>query len=1160
MEMSPEQWGQVKDLYEAALEHDASQRAAFLQRNGTDEVIRKEVLRLLEEHDNVGSFLSTPPFVDHRVPTLQPEARFAPGEVLAERFRIISFIAAGGMGEVYEAEDLVLKDNLAIKTIRPEVLQQNNALARFKREVQLARKVTHPNICRVFDLFWHKRTEGESENVIVFVSMELLRGETLSERIRRAGRFTTAEALPLIQQIASGLDAAHRAEVVHRDLKPGNVILVPDPDNDHIRSVITDFGLALRTGVDANKSIDLTASHGMFGTPAYMAPEQIEGKEVTKQADIYALGLIIYEMVTGEHAFPADTPLASAAKRLSDSLVSPKRFAPELGDNWEQTIARCLRLEPNARYTSAMDVVRALSGDSSDSSAPLQIRVSPRYRRLARISFVLALLFVLAGTAFKFRSWFGKGHPASVHAARRPTVAVLGFKNLSGKPDVAWISPAVSQMLGTELSAGEQMRIIPSEQVAHTKIDLALTNEDTLSHDTLTRVRDNMGSDFVVLGSFLDMEGQVRIDLSLQDAVNGETVANISESGSEQQLPDLTTRAGERLRLKLGVAELSAFDEAHAKASQSSNLVAAKFYSEGLEKLHSFDASRAKDLLEQAVTKDPNYALAHAALAEAWRSLGYDKKSAEEAKKAMDLGGNLSRENRLTIEAQYRNSVHDSAHEADIYKSLFTFYPDNLEYGLLLARSQYFSAQWQEANSTLDALEQLNPDGDDPRIDFTRAAVSAATGDYKKALALAERVEFRAQQTGARRLAAQALQTQCSMLSRLGDPSKARAACDKSKTIFSDIGDYKAEAGVWGDIAFQSGNQGDDITGRMANERQIALLRQTQSDSGLAYAMTVAGELSADLGDYSKALKEYSEALDLYEKIGSQTGIISAYGNLGWVNALQGNLLAAMKNDEEGIALARKTNSKGEMDLWLGNYADALLDKGDVPSATKQLDEGFEINQQTGDKRVRIYLHTSRSRLLLAEGRFDESRREVEMAIKACQELNDEAGAEQRRLILAQLEIAENHPQTAVETLREAVSYFESKKDEATLIEARPILIEALLTMPLAYSKDEIGLLTRVEPNTRNASLRLNANLQIARARAALGDEKGGLDMLSKVISESRQLGYERLFLESRLARAKIELESGEVSKARPEIERVAKQAEAKGLKSISNKAHFLLK
>ena len=375
MARSADQWGRAKDRYEGALECDPKYRLAPPQRNGTDDTASEEVRRQLWEHEE--SSLSTVPFIDFRRPVNAPGNRFAPGEVLAERFRIVGFIAAGGMGEVYEAEDLTLKENLAIKTIRPEFLQQDQALARFIREVQLARRVTHPNVCRVFDLFWHKRLEGTRESAIVFVSMELLKGETLSQRIRRAGRFTAEEALPLINQIASGLQAAHRAGVVHRDLKPGNVILVPEREENQIRAVVTDFGLALRAGVEANKSVDLTATPGDFGTPAYMAPEQLEGKGVTKLADIYALGLIIYEMVTGTHAYPADTPLASAVKRLFYSIESPNRFAPQLGAQWEQAIIRCLKRDPCARFHSATDVTRALSVQASGAATPPQAGAYP---------------------------------------------------------------------------------------------------------------------------------------------------------------------------------------------------------------------------------------------------------------------------------------------------------------------------------------------------------------------------------------------------------------------------------------------------------------------------------------------------------------------------------------------------------------------------------------------------------------------------------------------------------------------------------------------------------------------------------------------------------------------------------------------------------------
>ncbi len=749
----------------------------------------------------------------------------------------------------------------------------------------------------------------------------------------------------------------------------------------------------------------------------------------------------------------------------------------------------------------------------------------------------------------------------SVPFTSRPAVALLGFKNLSGKSDAAWISPALSQMLGSQLSAGEHLLIIPSEQVTQGKIDLALPDESALGPETLSRVRDNLGSDYVVLGSFLDIDGQVRVDLSVQDTAKGETIYTLSDAGPDNKLPDVAARVGDRLRQKLGVAEASPLDAANAKAAQSSSLAATRLYSEGIEKLHSFDTAGARDLLEQAVSEDPNFALAHAALAEAWRSLGYHSKSVDEAKKAMDLSANLSRENRLAIEAQYRNSTGDKVREAEIYKSLFTFYPESLDYGLSLAKSQYYNGQWQEANTTLDALQQLKPpDGDNPRIDHVRSAVALASGDSTKALVLAERVELRASQRGARRLAAESLNIQCYLLSSLGDPAKAVAACDKARIIYSEIADKGGEAKVWGQLATLAGRRGDAVAGRNANERQIALLRKMEADAGLGYAMTVAGELSANTGDYSRARKEYGEALALYQKVGEQQGISSSYGNLGWVYSLEGNLAEAVKNEESAIAIKRQIKSKTELDLWLANLADVRVSQGDLPGARKHLDEGFEVNAQTQNKSYSMYLHACRARLLFVQATFEESRREAELALKLSQELNLETATEQKRLMLARLDVEENHPQAAAETLRKSLAYFASKKEQASQVEARAILMQALLAMPFADAKRELAALAKAVPETQDKAALLTANLQLARARAAFGDKKAASQLLTEVISPSQRMGYKLILLEAKLTLAEIELQPARNPASLAEIEQIAQQADALGLKLLVRKARAFLK
>jgi eukaryotic-like serine/threonine-protein kinase len=1159
---------QVKLFFDAALKINKDERARFLAENVADTSIRDGVEALLAEIDDsadnghLSDSVGFPPIpcsipdTDSTFEENRPlQRQFRTNDLLAGRFRVLRFLAAGGMGEIYEAEDLELKGTVALKCIAPNTLRNANAMARFRREVNLARKVTHPNVCRIYDIFRQTTGEEKSKQYIAFVSMELLSGETLAQRIRKKGRFTPEEALPIISQLAGGLEAAHRAGIVHRDFKPGNVMLVPDDKLGRERAVITDFGLALEAKLESHWTVDLTASHGIVGTPAYMAPEQLEGRQATPATDIYALGLVIFEMLTGVR--PSATAL-HISDMLNASFDQGTRVKPpnaESKDIWERAVTRCLQRDPKLRYSSALDVFRDLSCESPDSSSVSQQILHPERSLVVKAVTVLVLLFAVIAVGLQLRSWMTKGGLTKVHASRK-AVAVLGFKNLSGKADVAWISPSLSRMLQTELTAGDQLRVIPSERITQGKIDLSLTDEDSLSRETLARVWSNLGSEFVVLGTFLDMGGQLRIDLTLQNAVAGETITNISVTGPEQNLSELATNAGKSLRRTLGIADPLPDDAARNKASQSSSLRATKLYAEGLEKLHSYDSLAARELLQGAIEEDSNFAMAHAALAEAWRSLGYGDKSAAEAKKAMELSGNLSRENSMAIEAQYRNSRHENAQEADIYRSLFTFYPDNLEYGLSLGKSQYSSGQFQEANITLDILQGLpSPQGDDPRIDHLRSIVALDNGDYKKALVLAERVEARAQQRGARRMVAQALLNQCTLQSKLGDPAKATGACEKSRRIFSDIGDIGGETRVWGQIASQAANRGDARGGRIANDRQIALLRKIEDEGGLGWAMNVAGELSVDSGDYTRALDEYNETLKIYQKIGYQSGVISAYGNLGYVNALQGNLKDAVANDEQAIALIRQIKAKGEMDLLLDSLAEVFLDEGDVRDATKQLEEGFEVNSETGDKRIASYLHTARSKLLFAQGKLDESRREAELAIKACLERNDEQGAEERRLLLARLDIAENHHQDAIEALRKALSYFQSKKDEANEIAARAILIEALLGTPSKVSKQELMMLARVLPKTQNANLRLAANLQIARVRFALGDKKSSQELLTDVITESQSMGYESLLLEAKMVRAQIEIQTGHPSEGYTQMEQIAARAEANGLILIANKA-----
>src|SRR6266851_355878 len=337
----------------------------------------------------------------------------------------------------------------------------------------------------------------------------------------------------------------------------------------------------------------------------------------------------------------------------------------------------------------------------------------------------------------------GKGsHTAAAAVKPRRSFAVFGLKNLSGKPDEAWLSTALSEMLTTELAAGEQMRAVPGEKIAKAKIDLGLADADGYSPETLTKIRANLGSDVVVLGSYTALGEKsnrgIRVDLRLQDASTGDMITEVATTGTEDELFALVSRVGAHLRKELGVAAPSVAEAASVQASLPSNPEAARLYSEGLAKLRIFDALLARDLLREAVAADPSFSPSHSALALAWSTLGYDGKAREEARRAVSLSGRLSREEQLLVDAGYREVVKDWTAAAEKYRTLTALFPDNLDYGLHLLQAQIAVANTHEAEATLAALRRLpSPSRDDPRIDLAEANLGFQVADYKRTLTAA---------------------------------------------------------------------------------------------------------------------------------------------------------------------------------------------------------------------------------------------------------------------------------------------------------------------------------------------------------------------------------------------------------------------------------------
>ena len=355
--MTPELWQRLKPLYEAALEMPALERAGFVEEVcGSDVQLKKELENLLKAADDDRSYMDPPLFRLKDLVHMDGDV-LSEGQILLGRFQIVRHLGSGGMGEVYEARDRELQmGRVALKVIRRSIAQNPVMLSRFKEEAILARKVSGPNVCRIHEFYVTESRSGADCDA--FLTMEYLDGRTLSELIDATGPLPIREASEIALQLCEALRAIHEAGVIHRDLKPRNVMLVPGVSGEKV--VVMDFGLAHAVISDSETNETRHTQPGVvMGTPEYMAPEQFEGQEASPATDIYALGLVLYELVTGKRLFAASTPFAAAVRRGRRPEL-PSSVRHEIPSVWDDVIAKCLEYEPGSRFQSAREVIDEL--------------------------------------------------------------------------------------------------------------------------------------------------------------------------------------------------------------------------------------------------------------------------------------------------------------------------------------------------------------------------------------------------------------------------------------------------------------------------------------------------------------------------------------------------------------------------------------------------------------------------------------------------------------------------------------------------------------------------------------------------------------------------------------------------------------------------------
>jgi eukaryotic-like serine/threonine-protein kinase len=697
----------------------------------------------------------------------------------------------------------------------------------------------------------------------------------------------------------------------------------------------------------------------------------------------------------------------------------------------------------------------------------------------------------------------------------RRSVAVLGFRNLPAHTEDNWLSPAFSEMLNTELAANGALRMVPGEDVARVKRELPVPDEDSLAKATLERLRINSGADVVVLGSYTPLPGngdkRIRLDVRVQDTVRGETISEQSFTGSEGNLFELATQAGEALRQSLGIGAASPQASLQARAALPSNQEAVRFYTEGQERLWAFDYGHARDLLTKAVVADPGYPLAHAALADAWRHLGYASKARAEIERARALSGHLGPEDRLLIDGQYYATIQERTRAIDAYRQLFTQFPDNLDYGLRLANEQ----RWVNPEDALHTLEVLRhlplPSGDDPRIDYIEAR-AWINNDVVKARAAARRAVEKGTAQGSRLLVARAYGVLCG----IGGEDSTAQTCDHARKSYTAVGDRDNAARATNDFATFYYQQGD-------LDRSEAMLR---------------------------------DAIKVFREVGDLEGITTVSGNLGEMFLSRGNLTDAARALSDAIPGYKEMGDKDGVALTLADLAEVERRRGELEKARTGYRESRTIALEIDDKRAVAYAVAGAGVVFVDQGDLQAARKSYRESLALRKEIGDKQAVAETELALARLSIEEGHADDAETVIRKCKEQFHQDGQADDELAAAVALIDALLgqgkSVEAAKEKQANQGLAAKSTNQLN---RLQFDLVSVRVEMAIGHLMGLHAQLQRTLESARAHHLLGVELETQLGLAELKKKLGQRVEAQADLLALEKLARAKGFGLIAGKA-----
>ncbi|MGB0076524.1 MAG: tetratricopeptide repeat protein [Candidatus Sulfotelmatobacter sp.] len=1068
------------------------------------------------------------------------------GDVLGGRYEILQMLGEGGMGAVYKARDRELDRFVALKLIRPELAANPSILARFKQELLLSREVTHRNVIRIYDL-------GDADGV-KFITMEFVEGQDLRSLIQEKKKFPPEEAVELMQQVCRALEAAHTLGIIHRDLKPQNIMR-----DQTGRILVMDFGLARMVEGDG-----MTQTGALVGTMEYMSPEQAMGKNLDQRSDLYSMGLILYELLTGKMPFKAESAVASLLKRNQEQAAPVSDHDRTIPRALSNIVAKCLERDPALRYQTATEFLQDLEiWQGKSAAATLRFPTSEKpwgqtipWHWIGGTAAVLALAitgFLLRGELFK---------PGKKATATGPAVslAILPFRNASGDPSFDWLGPSLAEMLSTDVGQSARLRTASPTSLHQIFTDLRISSATVLDPATIRRVADFSNADRVVWGQYAKFGDQIRIDATLQDIKNDRTVPLKIDVQSEKEIPGAVDRLAESIRQKLALPE-NVLKELKATSFQpsSKSIAALRDYNEGIGLQRDGKNLEAQKQFEAAAKEDPTFAMAFSRLAQAYSSLGYDSEAEQSAKKAVELSQDLPEAEKYLISAIRSQATKNYPEAIKAYETLAQASPDNFDVESALASLYKDSGNLAKAREYYQKLLSANPKNVMATLEMGRIALKS--GDPQGSLDPLNRAYTLSIQMNNQEQKAASLHFMGVAYVMLSKPEESMRNEEEALAIWRRIGQKRGLALSLNEMASVQAMLGKPKEALANFQEALQVRREIGDKRGLGDSLIDLGNFYDGSSDYDQALKMYKEALQLQRDLGNESLQAICLNNIGTAYSEKGQYEDALTYFQQALQLREKSKVPQDIVEAVHNLGETSADMGQYDQAISYYLRALDLRRSMDDPRGAAIESYSLGTLFDYQGRFGAAINSKQEALKAFRDIKDKTfwmakmlGGSAEALILA------GRGDEAKSDLDEALNLSREVKSEGMVAEALGFQGDAYFyrgdyrSAHASYAQALQAAARSKEPVTI-----LIAKANLAKVEAQEKRTAEAISSLRQLVQQANDLGLKYISVECSVFMAYAMMQNHASPHAQQELERALLLSDKLGMQPLSARAHYLL-